>query len=291
MPIDAEKLRRFAIPAGRQTIAPRDIALYALSVGMGRDPLDEAQLDFVDPQRGPRMLPSMALVMAHPGFWLADPETGVDPATVLHADQRLEILTSLPNEGDVRSRTRVTRLIDKGLGKAALVLTETNLFTDNDICFARLERTTFIRNGGGFGGDRGETPAREAAPSEQPDVIVDLGTGREQALLYRLNGDLNPLHSDPATASAAGFAMPVLHGLCTMGIVTHALVRALCGYASDRLRFVTLRFVAPLFPGETVRTEIWNDGRFQARSLERDAVIVDQGRAVITAGSGKEIGP
>src|ERR1700741_2035622 len=145
MPIDAEKLLNFAIPRGRQTLAAHDIAFYALSVGMGRDPLDETQLDFVDPLRGPAFLPSMALVLAHPGFWLAHPDSGVDPACVLHAGQAFEILNTPPLGGMIESETKITGLIDKGAGKSALLETDTDLFDGSGRVFAKLARTTFIR--------------------------------------------------------------------------------------------------------------------------------------------------
>jgi acyl dehydratase len=283
VPINAEKLLRFPIPRGRQTLAAKEIALYALSIGMARDPLDAAELRYVDPLKGPAVMPAMALVMAHPGFWLADPESGVDPTAVLHAAQSLDILGRMPTAGVVQSSTRITGLVDKGAGKPALVLSQTELSDADGAVFARMERTTFIRNGGGFGGDAGGEPRPAAAPQGSPDIVVDLPTSPAQALLYRLNGDLNPLHSDPDLAARAGFSRPILHGLCTMGVVAHALLRALADYDNTRLRGMSLRFASPVLPGETIRTEIWADGSFRARVLERDTVVIDRGRAAIAA--------
>lgn len=281
MPVDIDKLRRFEVPAGRQVLTPADMALYALSIGMGRDPLDRGQLRFVDPLQGPAVMPAMVLVMAHPGFWMGHPDSGIDPTGVLHASQAFEIVGPLPEGGEVASRTRVKGVADKGPGKAALIHTETEISDGEGRLFARLERTTFIRGGGGFGGDPGPTLTREGGPKGTPDVAIELGTGREQALLYRLNGDLNPLHSDPDLARRAGFEAPILHGLCTMGVVTHALLAGLAGYRPERLRRVSLNFSKPVYPGETIRTEIWRDGQFRALVPARDAVIVDGGRAVI----------
>lgn len=279
MPIDAEKLLAFAIPRGRQTLDPRDAAFYALSVGLGRDPLDERQLAFVDPLAGPAMMPAIALVLAHPGFWLGDPASGVDPVSVLHAAQSFEILAPIPAEGEITSETRITRLVDKGEGKPALIYSTTDISGTSGGCFARLERTTFIRGGGGFGGSA-ETGEASPPPDPEgdPDFVVDLPTGLEQALLYRLNGDLNPLHSDPAVARNAGFDRPILHGLCTMGVITHALLRALGDYDSAAIRSVSLRFSNPVYPGETIRTEIWRDGRFRASVPERGVFVAAQGR-------------
>lgn len=279
MPIDADKLQSFAIPKGKQQIEPRDAAFYALSVGMGRDPEDVAQLPFVDPLAGPAVLPSMALVLAHPGFWLADPASGVDPAAVLHAAQSFEILAPLPRSGVVESSTEVTRLVDKGAGKPALIYTTTDVLGENGEIFAKLERTTFIRGGGGFGGSaESGDPPQAPEPDGDADFFIDLATGSEQALLYRLNGDLNPLHSDPEVARIAGFKRPILHGLCTMGVITHALLRALANYDPQAIRKVSLRFSNPVYPGETIRTEIWRDGRFRASVPDRDVFVAALGQ-------------
>lgn len=282
MPIDKQKLLAFPIPPGRQRLTPREVAYYALSIGMGCNPLDREALRFVDPLRGPEVMPTMVLVMAHPGFWLAHAESGVDPKAVLHASQSFEIVAPLPREGVVQSSTRITRLIDKGPGKAALILTATDLTNEAGELFARLDRTIFVRNGGGFGGS-GESPAkpRRANPAQPPDYVIDLPTRPEQALLYRLNGDYNPLHSDPDVAAGAGFAGPILHGLCTMGVVGHAILRTLAAHQPERMHSMSLRFCSAVMPGETIRTEIWEDGRFQARALERDILVVDTGSASV----------
>jgi acyl dehydratase len=279
MPIDIDKLMRFQIPAGRQRITPEAIALYALSVGLGRDPLDPHQLAYVDPLRGPAVMPSMVLTMAHPGFWLADPQSGVDPEAVLHASQSFAILEEPPRSGLVESRSRITGVFDKGVGRAALVHAETELYAESGAPFARLERVVFVRDGGGFGGQPAPAQARAGTPDTAPDHVVDLATDPAQALLYRLNGDLNPLHSDPAVAARAGFAAPILHGLCTMGVVCHAVLAARAGYRAESLRALRLRFRAPVVPGETIRTEIWSDGRFRALVPSRGTVVVDEGFA------------
>ncbi len=283
MPIDIDKLMALQIPSVQQALTPEAVALYALSIGMGRDPLDARQLAYVDPLQGPVVMPAMVLVMAHPGFYLGDPASGVDPKGVLHADQAIEILGPIPAAGEVASQTRITDVIDKGEGKPALILAKTELSDSEGRAFARLNRTTFIRGGGGFGGSPdAKFPApQRTAPEGPPDHIVDLETGAEQALLYRLNGDLNPLHSDPELARKLGFDRPILHGLCSAGIVTHAALRALGDYRADSLRSIRLRFAKPVYPGETIRTEIWNDGSFRALVPARDTVVIDGGFAVI----------
>jgi len=281
VPIDIDRLMQFSPPSARQVLNPRDIAFYALSIGMGHDPCDARQLPFVDPLRGPVVMPAMVLVMAHPGFYLADPESGVDPKAVLHVEQEFALIAPLPAAGEVVSRTRITGVVDKGAGGPALILSDTELRDAAGNPFARLNRTTFVRGGGGFGGTVGVAISDPVwpIPEGQPDHVVDLATSPEQALFYRLNGDLNPLHSDPDLARQVGFERPILHGLCTMGVLCHALLRALGDYSAESMRGVSLRFSKPAYPGETIRTEIWSDGSFRARVVERDVVVVDRGFA------------
>ena len=284
MAIDPERLLAYPIPEVRQRITNRDAVLYALSVGLGQDPTDANQLDFVDHHRALRALPSMAVVLGHPGFWLGDERTGVDAVRLVHGEQSVEIHRSLPVEGDVVGRTRVTGLIDKGKGRGALLFTEKQV-TDaaSGELLAVTEATTFLRGDGGFGGSATPSPRPHPMPDTPPDIVVDLPTRPEQALYYRLNGDDNPLHADPDVAARAGFSRPILHGLCTFGIVSHALLRGLGDYQPDTLRRVGLRFSAPVYPGETIRTEMWRDGSFRARVAERDVVVVDHGLAVFGA--------
>ena len=208
---------------------------------------------------------------------------GVDPVAVLHAGQSMLLLGPIPTRGEVESATSITHLVDKGPGKAALIFTETELREDSGTCFARLNRTIFVRGGGGFGGStQGPKATAPPAPEGEASFVVDLPTGYEQALLYRLNGDLNPLHSDPVIAARAGYTRPILHGLCTMGVIIHAILRSRLGYRAEYLRAVQLRFAAPVFPGETIRTQIWNNGAFRALVVERDIIVADEGFAAIS---------
>lgn len=279
MAIDPAKLLSFPIPDVRQSVTPASSILYALSVGLGCDPMNINELDFVDHQRVLKAMPSMAVVLGHPGFWLADPATGVDAVRLVHGEQAIIWHAPLPVSGEVIGRTRVTGLVDKGAGKGALLYSEKTLTDAVGMLLATTTSTTFLRGDGGFGGASGPVRQAAAAPEGVPDGIIDLPTRPEQALYYRLNGDDNPLHADPATAAKAGFPRPILHGLCTLGVVTHALLRGLCAYDTTRLRAVSLRFSAPVFPGETIRTEIWATGAFRARVLERDIIVVNNGLA------------
>jgi acyl dehydratase len=284
MTIEYETLRNFSIPEVRQRLTPRDTILYALSIGLAQDPMDPRQLDFVDHHRTLKAMPSMAVVLGHPGFWLANPATGVDAVRLVHGEQGIVIHHPLPVEGEIIGRTRVVGLIDKGPGAAALLYTEKEVIeATTGRPLATTASTTFLRGQGGFGGPAGPVKPAHPVPAGPPDITLDLTTRPEQALYYRLNGDDNPLHADPAVAAKAGFPRPILHGLCTLGVVCHALIASLAGYDAQRLRALDLRFSAPVFPGETIRTEIWRAGAFQARSVERDALVVTNGRAVIAA--------
>jgi len=281
MPIVHDHLLNYKIPEVRETLTPQKTIFYALSVGLAQDPMDTNQLTFVDHHKHLRALPSMAVVLGHPGFWIANPDTGADAVRVVHGEQGFVIHNPLPVQGEILARTRVTGLIDKGPGKGALMYTEKQV-TDaatGDL-LATTTSTTFLRGDGGFGGPTGPVRPPADMPETPPDTTVDLPTRPEQALYYRLNGDDNPLHADPAVAEKAGFPRPILHGLCTLGVVTHALVRALGAYDPTRLRRLDLRFSAPVFPGETIRTEIWRSGAFRARVVERDTVVVNNGRAI-----------
>lgn len=286
MAIDLDTLLNFPIPEVRQSLTKRDSVFYALSIGLGHDPMDERQLDFVDHHRTLQAMPSMAVVLGHPGFWLGNPATGVDAVRVVHGEQGIEIHKPLPVEGEIIGTTRVTGLVDKGEGKGALLYSEKEVRGADGTLYATTRSTTFLRGDGGFGGPSGPVKAPHPTPETAPDLVVDLPTRPEQALYYRLNGDDNPLHANPAVAIKAGFPRPILHGLCTLGVVTHALVRALAGYDAAALKSLNLRFSSPVFPGETIRTEIWRDGAFRARVLERDVVVVTNGHAKIGGKNG-----
>ena len=281
MPIVAETLLNFPIPEIRQRLRWQDAALYALSLGVGQDPMDAAELRFATEGAAMRALPTMAVVLGYPGFWLRDPATGVDALRLVHGEQSVELHAPLPTAGEVIGRSRVTGLVDRGEGKGALLYSERVILdAATGSRLATLGQTTFLRGDGGFGGPSG--PVRKPAPEPEgaPAIALDLPTRPEMALLYRLNGDHNPLHSDPDVAAKAGFPRPILHGLATFGVVGRALLRAIC--ASDPARFgrMECRFSAPVFPGETIRTEIWPDAggaAFRARAVERDVVVVANG--------------
>lgn len=279
MAIDYEKLKAFDIPEVRQRITANEVMLYALSVGLGHDPLDQAQLSYVYEKRLHAM-PAMANVLGYAGFWLADPRTGVDAVKLVHGEQSMTIHATLPIEGMVVGKTRVTEIIDKGAGKGALLFSTREIEDAAGRRLATIRGTTFLRGDGGFGGPSGPVKAPHPVPEREPDAVIDLPTRPEQALYYRLNGDHNPLHIDPAIAAKAGFARPILHGLCTFGVIAHALLKSLCAYDAEKFGRMDLRFSAPVFPGETIRTEIFLEvggAAFRARVVERDTVVASNG--------------
>ena len=220
--IEHDRLMAFPIPEIRQRLTKRDTIFYALSTGLAADPMDSRQLDFVDHHRALKAMPSLALVLGHPGFWAADPATGIDATRVVHGEQSIVFHAPLPVEGEIIGRTRITGLVDKGQGKGALMYTEKQVLDGSGRLLASAEATTFMRGDGGFGGPAGPVKPPNPAPEGEPDFTLDLPTRPEQALYYRLNGDDNPLHADPEAAAKAGFPRPILHGLCTMGVVVHA---------------------------------------------------------------------
>ncbi|RYZ11006.1 MAG: 3-alpha,7-alpha,12-alpha-trihydroxy-5-beta-cholest-24-enoyl-CoA hydratase [Comamonadaceae bacterium] len=275
LPLD-ERLLSFAIPQARRRYERIDCARYALSVGLGQDPLDESQLAHVLPDRPMRVLPTQAIVLGSPGFWLGDPATGVDIAQVLHGEQRLRLMRPLPDSGEMLGRSAVRRVVDQGPGRAALVVTGTQLVDERSgDLYAEMESTTYIRGAGGFGGASGPVHAAPQDPARPPDAAVTVATRPEQALWYRLNGDFNPIHADPALARRAGFEQPILHGLCTLGIATQAVLRTWAQGDPAAFRSLSCRFAAPVFPGETLSVEMWRaESAFRCRVIERDRVVL-----------------
>jgi acyl dehydratase len=284
MTIVYDKLLALKIPDVEQSYGPKDCMLYALGVGLGLDPMDEQQLAFVY-EKNLKALPTMAVVIGYPGFWAKELDTGIDWVKVVAGEYALRLHKPLAPRGTVVNRTRVTEVIDKGAGKGAIVYSERTI--DDKASgerVATIVQTTFCRGDGGFGGPPRVQPPPHPIPERAPDLVCDLPTRPETALIYRLSADPNPLHADPAVARAAGFPRPILHGLATFGVAGHAILKTLCGYDPARLTAIAGRFSAPVFPGETIRTELWRDGgvvSFRARVLERDVVALNNGRAEI----------
>jgi len=290
MGIDIDKLKNWRFDPVRQTYAERDTILYALGVGIGHDPLDRDALRYVYGD-GLQALPTMAVVLGYPGFWAQDPATGIDWVRLLHGEQSLELHAPLPAAGTVVGTTRVTAIVDKGAGKGALMYSERDIVDAASGQLLAVSRSvSFMRGDGGFaaGGQKSDAaPApRTATPETAPDHVCELTTRPESALIYRLSGDYNPVHADPAVAKAAGFERPILHGLCSFGVTGHALLKTLCGWNAGRLKEIGCRFSSPVYPGETLRVEMWRRGeavQFRTWALERNVVVLSHGSARVTA--------
>jgi acyl dehydratase len=278
------KVIQHRLPALDHAYTQRDVMLYALGLGYGRDPLNEAELRFVY-ENELLVVPSLCVVLAHPGFWLRQPEFGVVWVRALHAEQSFEIHKPLPPGGTVRGTFRVLAVDDKGPEKGTLIHQEKVLADPHTgERFATVRWTLFLRGDGGSG-DFGEAPLSPAPlPERAPDRTLEVPTEPGQALLYRLSGDWNPLHADPSTARRAGFNRPILHGLCTNGIACRAIVEAYCRDEPQRLQSMYVRFSKPVYPGETLRIEIFEDPdalRFRVVALERGEIVLDRGSATI----------
>jgi len=263
----------------------RETMLYALGIGLGRDPLAADELAYVFEQPALKTVPTMASVLARIPL-LRD--SGYDYSKVLHGEQRLTLHRPLPPAGELVASARVTAAYDKGVGKGAVIYTQTEVCSaeGGDLMFT-LGATTFARGDGGFGGPAGSAPAPHALPERRPDAVETLETRPDQALLYRLSGDRNPLHADPALARRVGFRAPILHGLCTYGIACHAILRSVLGYDHARVAGFDVRFSSPVYPGESISTDIWVDGRtvsFRCRVPEReDVVVINNGRCLLAS--------
>jgi acyl dehydratase len=281
MSIVYDKLMALKIPEVTQAYTERDAMLYALGVGLGRDPMDADELPFVYEQNL-KVLPTFAAVLGWPGLWVRDLDTGIDWVKVVAGELGLVLHRRLDRRGTAIGRTRVTEIIDKGAGKGALVYSERALFDGaSGEKIATVTHTTVCRGDGGFGGPARQAPAVHSIPARAPDLICDRGTRPEAALIYRLSGDPNPLHADPVVAKQAGFPRPILHGLASFGIACHGILKCLCDHDPGRLKAISGRYSAPVFPGETIRTEIWRDGAivsFRARVIERDVTALNNGR-------------
>jgi acyl dehydratase len=284
MAIVYDKLMALKIPDSEQSYTAGDPIFYALSLGLGQDPMNEDELRFVY-EKDLKVLPTFTCVVAHPGFWARNLDTGIDWVKGVHGEHRVALHRPLAPQGTLIGYTRVLDIVDKGPGKGALIYSERKLHDKaTGELLATINQTSFARGDGGFGGPQRPTPAPHAIPDRAPDAVCDLPTRPEMALIYRWNADMNPLHADPAIAKAAGYPQPILHGLATFGVAGHAILKTMCGYEPTRFKSIAGRFSSPVYPGETIRTEMWRDGSivsFRARLVERDVIVLNNGRAEI----------
>jgi acyl dehydratase len=284
MPLNYDKLMRTASESVTQQYTRKDTMLYALGLGVGsNDPVDANELKYVY-ERNLVALPTLAVTLAASAMRLSDPELGVNYRMLLHAEQSLQMHRPLPAEGSVVSRSKIDEIYDKGAAKGAIMYATRQLYdASNGDLLVTMGTVTFLRADGGFGGKSEGAPKLRPVPADRPmDLSTQLPASLNQALIYRLAGDYNPLHSDPEVARSAGFDRPILHGLCAYGMVGRALIKVLGGDDPARLRRLDVRFTSPVFPGEPLSLEIWRMGRgdaaFRLRAAQRNTVVEDFGR-------------
>jgi acyl dehydratase len=284
MAINYEKLMAYDSGEMRVSYGARECIVYALGIGIGMDPLDRNQLKFVH-ERWIEAFPTMAGILGWVGrTFSTDKQYGVDERMVVAAEQSITLHRALAADDTLLARTRVKEVIDKGPGGGAVIISERTLKDQSGQAVATIQSSSFARGHGGFGGKVTESPPVPKIPDGDPQLVCDLPTPANLALIYRLNGDENPLHVDPERAKVAGFARPILHGLATYGVAAHAILRSVAGYRGERFRAMQARFVKPVFPGDTIRTEMWVDGErvsFRCRVPERNEIVLNNGLARI----------
>lgn len=276
MPIDPSKALGATIPGGSFAWNRDRVILYALGVGAGVPQTDANELTYTY-EKNLKVLPSFGVIPAFGamGGLGSVPGMSFNPVMLLHGEQDLEVRGPIPVDGEVESSGKVAGIYDKG--KAALVVLEmeTRLKGQTDPLFVN-RFSLFLRGEGGFGGDSGPA-AGNAAPDRAPDLVVESRTLPQQALLYRLSGDKNPLHADPDFAKMGGFDTPILHGLCSYGVVCKAVVDAALGGDTAKVARYQARFAGVVFPGETIVTSMWRDGAtvlIDAKTKERGTPVI-----------------
>jgi acyl dehydratase len=281
MAINYQTLRNWSFDEIEHHYTRKDTILYALGVGVGEASSTSETLRFVYEQNLVA-LPTMAVVLGYPGFWLRQPATGIDWRAVLHVEQAVTIHRPLEPEGVVVGRTRVDEVYDQGKGRGAILVTSREIVdAATGARIASLSSTEYCRGEGGFGGPPLPPRRFETMPERAPDQTVQIPVSPRAALIYRLSGDDNPLHADPAVAKSTGFDRPILHGLCSFGMTGHALVRSIAGNLPHSVTAMKARFTAPVYPTDVLVLEIWHESpgvvRFRVHELEQGVVVIDGG--------------
>ncbi|ABD88926.1 MaoC/PaaZ C-terminal domain-containing protein [Rhodopseudomonas palustris] len=285
MPLDYDAVMGLKQFGQRYSWTDREVMLYAVGIGIGADPLDERELAFVNEAtftaRPLQVVPSFASVAA----WGASPgPIEVNRVLVVDGERDITFHKPLPAAADITADVSVIGLYDKGKDKGAVIIRQTVLRDGQGEPLATLKASQFARGDGGFGGPSQGQPEPHQVPSRAPDRIIDIATRPDQALLYRLCGDRNPLHSDPEFARRAGFARPILHGMCTYGITCRGILQTYADYDPSAFRQHAARFSAPVYPGDTVTMELWKDGNvisFEAKVNARAVTVIKNGKTVL----------
>ncbi|MDC7744646.1 MaoC family dehydratase [Rhizobium binxianense] len=280
MTLSAQSILDFPVPQATHVVTARDAILYALSVGYGTNALEENALNYVY-ERDLVTAPTLANIVAHPGPWMQ--QTGVDWTRLVHSEHRLTIHRPVPLDVPLISRSRVLSVVDRGVEKGMFVSFERLIATANgDEPIATIVQTNACRGDGGCGSVGSAPEPLSKVPDREPDFEFNVDIPGNAALLYRLNGDLNPLHVDPQAAGRSGFDRPILHGLCSFGYAGYGIAAALDPDMATGLSAIAARFSAPIFPGETITLQIWRndaDIRFKGIVASRGVTILDNGMA------------
>lgn len=279
MALNVDRLLAHRFAEIRHSYDRRDVILYALGLGLGRDPMDQGDLDYVLETRL-QVLPTFVVTLASPGMWISDPAFGVDFARLVHAEQAAIFHRPLPVAGTVIATPRIAGLWDRGEGRGAVLAIE-RIVRDaaTGLDCATVRQTLLLRGDGGFGGDPLPEPTAGFVAEGRPDAVIEVPVSPRAALIYRLSGDWNPLHADPAAAAAAGFARPILHGLASYGIAARAISREVGAEVAQ----LACRFAGIVTPGDTLTFRIWRGGLGQVAfdALVGDRKVLDRGMAAI----------
>jgi len=290
MPIDYEDMMQSGANGLVSSYDEKDVMLYALGVGFGRDPLDEKELPFVYENNGLKVVPTFASVIsrgeAPPAQQRMPQKSSINFMMVVDGERRITIHKPLPPKCEVVSDERYLDILDKGESKGAVLIQErvTREKASGDKLFTTVS-SIFARGDGGFGGKPQGGPALHEIPERAPDLVKECDTRPDQAFLYALSGDRNPLHRDPNVAKMVGFPRPILHGLCSYGTACRAVLSTLAEYDPARITQFDVRFSKPVFPGETLVVEMWQDGAtvsYRASVKERPGtVVLNNGRVIL----------
>ena len=277
MPIDLSFVGK-TLETGTAEWSEKDVMLYALGVG-------ETTLPFCyeGVEGGLKVLPTFAVIPAFSSMFTMGSVMQVNPMMIVHGEQRIELPGPIPTRGKIVSQPKIAAIYDKIKG-AVLVVEVESRDEKGNLVFKNVF-TTFAKGEGGFGGDRGPSGPKNVPPERKPDAVVEMQTQPWQALLYRLSGDMNPLHADPSMAAIGGYSKPILHGLCTFGHVGRALLHTFCASDPTKLKDFEVRFSGEVYPGETIVTEMWKEGGnriiVQAKAKERGTTVLSNAAATI----------
>ena len=261
----------------------RDTMLYSVAIGMGRDPFDERELDYVYERRGMlRAVPSQAITAARHNLIF---EIGMNVEKFLHGEQKLTLHRPFPISGELLADHRVLSVTDKGVEKGLLIETESKIRLADGTPLFDINNLYFARGDGGIGSSGSRNQPVHSMPQRAPDLVRVTQTEPRQALLYRLTGDRNVIHGDPVIARQMGFKGPILHGSCTLALACREILVTVCEHDNRRMKTLGTRFTNLVYPGERLETDIWIDGdqvSFQTRAPVRGVVVLDHGNCEIT---------